>query len=188
MKKVLAVVLAAAFISITAIGAMAQPVPNVQFYFDRNMTMTAMDCPGTSADIQSGYIVAVNFNMFFTAVEYSVPYPPSMLYLADVSVNANQLNVGNSADGISSAWSLPMAGFEPIRILEVLYMWQCDAGCYDAENQAIVVGPYPISQQLRYTRWPDNTLFDAVGMTSLVCPGPVPVQETSWGGIKALYE
>jgi hypothetical protein len=187
MKKVLAVVLAAAFVSIAAIGAMAQPVPFVQFYFDENHTMTAMDCPGPSSTPETGYIVAVNFNVFFTAIEYSVAYPPSMVFVADVRVNANQLNIGNSASGISSAWSLPMAGFNPIRILEVLYMWNCD-DCYDAQNQPIVVGPYPISGLLRYTRWPDNVLFDAVGMTSLVCPGPVPTEETSWGGIKALYE
>ena len=187
MKKVLAVVLAAAFVSVSTIGAMAQPVPNVQFFFDRNMTMTAMDCPGTTGDIETGYVVAVNFEAFFSAIEYSVAYPPSMIYIADAPVNVNQLNIGNSNSGISSAWSLPMNGFEPIRILEVLYQWNCD-DCYDAANGAIVVGEFPISGALRYTRWPDNTLFAAVGMTSLVCPGPVPVQESSWGGIKALYE
>jgi hypothetical protein len=186
MKKVLAVVLAAAFVSIMAIGAVAQPVPYVQFYFDRNMTMTAMDCPGTSTDIQSGYIVAVNFNMLFTAIEYSVAYPPSMLYLADAPVNENQLNIGFSNTGISSAWSLPLLGFEPIRILEVLYQWSCDNGCYDPE--AIIVGANPISGLLQFTRFPDNILFEAIGMTSLVCPGVVPVEETSWGGIKALYK
>jgi hypothetical protein len=186
MKKVLAVVLAAAFVSITATGAMAQPVPFVQFTFDRNMTITAMDCPGTSADVQSGYIVAVNFNVFFTAIEYSVAYSPMMAYLGDVKVNDNQLNIGSSNTGISSAWSLPMSGFEPINILEVLFTWSCDNGCYDPE--AILVGTNPTTGLLQYTRWPDNELFSAIGMTSLVCPGAVPVEDTSWGGIKALYE
>jgi hypothetical protein len=187
MKKVLAVVLAAAFVSITATGSMAQPVPFLQFTFDRNMTMTAMDCPGTSTDIQSGYIVAVNFNQFFTAVEYRVDYSPMMLFVADVSVNALQLNIGFSNTGISSAWSLPMNGFSPIRILEVLYMWSCDNGCYQTPD-AIVVGSNPTSGLIQFTQWPTNELFQVIGMTSLTCPGPVPVEETSWGGIKALYE
>jgi hypothetical protein len=188
MKKVLAVVLAAAFVSLTAFGAYAQPVPNVQWFFDENTTMTAMDCPGTGANPATGYIVAVNFNQFFSSLDYTVAYPPSIMWLADLPVDPiHQLNIGTTPGGIASAWNLPQNGFAPIKVLKVLFNWNCD-DCYSAQNQPIVVGPYPGQPSVRFVRWPDNVVFDAVGMTSLVCPGVVPVEETNWGQIKALYE
>jgi hypothetical protein len=38
----------------------------------------------------------------------------------------------------------------------------------------------------RFVRYSDGALIDVIGMTSLVC-AQVPVEETSWGKLKALY-
>jgi hypothetical protein len=189
MKKVLAVVLAAAFISLTAVGAYAQ-IPFVQWYFDNTMTQTTADCDGST--FQTGFVTAVNFNQLFSSVEYSVSYPWQMVWFADQNVNTEQLNIGNTPTGVASAWSLPMNGFGPIIIMRVIYNWHsgCTA-CQGNQNGPIVVGAaFPIEPtgKVRFIRFPDNLEFEAVGMTSMVCPSGVPVEDTSWGRVKALYQ
>jgi hypothetical protein len=188
MKKVLAVVLAAAFVGLTAYGVQAQ-TPNIQFYFDVNTTMASMDCPGSGGPV-SGYVVAANLGVFFSSIDYSISYPPSMTWVADASVDpVNQLNIGTTPTGVASAWALPQNGFEPIKIMQVLFDWNCENLCADAlpGGDPLVIQPYPGQTSIRYVRWPDNVVFEAVGMTSLVCPGAVPVEETNWGQVKALY-
>jgi hypothetical protein len=188
MKKVLAVVLAAAFVSLTALGAYAQ-IPNVQWFFDENLTQTSADCDGSA--FNTGYIVAVNFNEFISSVEYTINYPVSgdMTIVGEGSVNALQLNIGNTQTGIASAWALPLNCFQPTVILQVIYSWNSCSNCNPGanKNQSIVADIHPTGR-LSYVRWPDNTRFDAIGMTSLVCPGAIPTEETSWGAVKALYD
>ena len=181
--------LATIFVGLTAFRAYAQ-IPNVQWFFDANLTQTAFDCDGTTN--QFGYIVAVNFNAFISAVEYKMDYPPTgdLIWRIDIPVNPNQLNIGNTSVGVASAWSLPLDCFQPTVIMQVLYDWSGCNNCNPAANtnQPIVAGPNPSSGRLRFVRFPDNAEFDAIGMLSLVCPGTIPVEETTWGQVKALYE
>ncbi len=184
--------LAAAFVGLTAFSAYAQSVPRVQWFFDADFTQTDKDCDGSLNNI--GYVVAVNFNMFISSVEYMIQYPAKMTWTFDIPMNANQLNLGNTSVGVASAWTLPLDCFQPTVIMQVLYDWRC-GNCdnpYD-KNQPIVVGPDPTSGLLRFIRWPDNAEFQAIGMVSFVCyftgpPPPTPVEPTTWGRIKALYE
>jgi hypothetical protein len=187
MKKVLAVVLAAALLSVTAVGAFAQ-IPFVQWYFDANMTQTSTDCVDDGGAFHTGHVVAVNFNIFMSSVEYTISYPPSISWFADVSVNVNQLNIGAtplSLGGVASAWTLPLGTFTPTPIMRVLFKWVCPDGCYGI--QPIEIGPHPTGR-LSYVQFGNNVRRDAIGMISLVCPDPIPVEETSWGKVKALYE
>ncbi|MCH7548849.1 MAG: hypothetical protein IH969_04815 [Candidatus Krumholzibacteriota bacterium] len=181
--------LATVFVGLTAFRAYAQ-IPNVQWFFDANLTQTAFDCDGTTN--QFGYIVAVNFNAFISAVEYKINYPTSgdILWVADISVHASQLNIGNTTIGVASAWSLPLNCFQPTVIMQVLYDWRNCGDCTPIVNliQLILAGPDPTSGRLRFVRFPDNAEFDAIGMTSLVCGAILPVAETTWGQVKALYE
>jgi hypothetical protein len=187
MKKVLAVVLAAAFVGLTAVGAYAQ-IANVQWFFDENLTQTSKDCDGSSN--QTGYVVAINFNAFITAVEYMIVYPSDLVPTFDISVNEFQLNIGNTSTGVASTWSLPLDTFQPTVIMQVLYDWNQCGNCNPAanKNQPVLAAADPVSGLLQYLRFPDNASFTAIGMTSLVCPGTVPVEETSWGAVKALYD
>jgi hypothetical protein len=187
MKKVLAVVLAAAFVTVGAMGVSAQ-TPNIQVYFDSNLSQTAAECQGIGAP-QTLYVVANNFNMFLSAVEYSIDYSglSSLFYLADIPVAP--LNIGSTATGVASSWNIPQNAFGPMIVMTVLAQWNCDDCAGELANQSIVVEPNPsaLSGQVQAVRWPDNVVVVGLGMTSLVCPGPVPVAETTWGQIKSLY-
>jgi hypothetical protein len=183
-------VLAIAFVGCMAAGALAQ-VPFFQIYFDDasngsyGETQAECGAPNTPDDL---YLVAHNWNMFVAAVDYQVAFPPALMYLSDTypAVPGGTLNLGNSFQGVALSYGLPRSGFEPmlLSLIQVLWTGQCDCA---AGPQPLVVGPYPGKTSPAGVRWPDYVEFNAVGMTSLVCPGAVPTQETTWGGIKALY-
>jgi hypothetical protein len=183
MKKVLAVVLTVAFIGMWAYTASAQ-TPHVVVFFDEDAwTQTTEVCQGNGV-FDTLSVVAVNFNMFINAIEYAVNYPPSTVWIADLPVTP--LNIGTTAGGVASSWSLPQNGFVPLGVMNVLIQWQCD-DCGTSPNDPIIVAPNPLTGFIRATRYPDNFLVEGVGLTSLVCP-VVPVEEKTWGGVKALYD
>ncbi len=132
--RLLFLLLSAVFVILTAFNAHAQ-IPNVQWFFDANLTQTAFDCDGSTEQI--GYVVATNFNEFISAIEYIIEYPPSgdIFWRADLSVNPNQLNIGNTLVGVASAWSLPLNCFQPTVIMKVLYDWVNCNNCNPAANQ-----------------------------------------------------
>ena len=183
MKKVLAVVLTVAFVSMWAYAATAQ-TPHVVVFFDEEAwTQTTEVCQGNGV-LDTLSVVAVNFGMWLNAIEYAVNYPPSTLWIADMPNGA--LNIGNTPGGVASSWGLPQNAFSPLGVMNVLITWQCD-DCSTSSNDPIVVVRHPLTGFIRATRFPDNLFVEGVGLTSLVCP-VVPVEEKTWGGVKALYD
>ncbi|MCH7548166.1 MAG: hypothetical protein IH969_01290 [Candidatus Krumholzibacteriota bacterium] len=161
--------------------------PSVRWYFDEDLTQTSADCDGSASNI--AYIVAENFDAAFTSVEYRVAYPRDVQVIAEFGVNAWQLNVGVTQLGVVSTWSHPMNGYSPVVIMWVLYDWVSCGNCNSGanQNQPIFIEPHPESGQLSFTRVSGERV-DAVGMTSLVCPSSIfPVEQTTWGKVKALY-
>jgi len=192
MKSVLAVVLAVALVGLGALSANAQ-VPYVQAYFTVDPYTTAADCPPgpIGSQIQDLFVVAHNYNNFLIAIEYGLSLPPSLGYLGFDPPQPADLVIGNPlTTGVSVSWNLPRNGFEPLLVGIVHVVWLCEAGpTCGASSEPVVVLPNQQSGNLTVVTWPaispDNS---GQGMTSLVCPDPVAVEETSWGQIKALYE
>ncbi len=178
---VIAVVLV---LALTSSLASAQ-IPNVMLFFDQYHSQGSKDCPpgtpGTIAD--SAYVVALNFNMWLTGIEYSVQYPTEMTWIGDVTGDA--LIIGDTPSGIAQVWGLPQNAFEPLQVAKILFLWNCN-GCA-SHDVGVVVAPHPYTGYLRATRYPDAAFFDAVGMTSLIC-ATTPADESTWGKIKALYQ
>jgi hypothetical protein len=167
-------------------SAVSAGVPNVAVFFDKNLQQMVGSCPfapeGTVLD--TVFVVANNFDMWMGAIEYSIQYPPQVVWIADL-YPANTLTLGNSASGITTAWTTPANAFVGLVVQRSIILWLCD-GCGGFVNQPLVVLPHPVSGLLRAVRWPDQATVNAVGLTSIVCP-TIPAQETTWGGIKALY-
>lgn len=146
------------------------------------------------------YLVAHNWNMFVAAVDYQVSLPVSgaLLFISETFpvlpgsppgyLTLPAVPFGNSTSGMAVAYNLPRSGFSPLLITTITTLWTGLCDCSQGP-QAIVVGPYPGVGKTAPSgvRWPDIEEFAAVGMTSLLCPGPVSTQETTWGGVKALY-
>jgi hypothetical protein len=182
LMKTVAIVVA---LLVLASVPLAAQTPTVQVYFDENFSGSG-DCPsappGTVLDTL--YVYANNFNMFMSSIEFQIDYPAQLSWVADVP-SQDALAIGTTPAGVALAWTIPQNAFEPFQMCQVLVTWQCDA-CAGLENTPLVVVGHPFSNQVRAVRWPDNTEIIAVGMTSLIC-AVVPVEETSWGRVKALY-
>ncbi len=189
MKKVLVIFSAMMLLTLGASWVHAGgPIPNVQVYFTSDWGTYGQaqipECPpnppGTVLD--SLYVVANNFGMWMSAIEYQVIYPPQIMWLSDYT---GGLDIGTSPTGIATAWPLPQNAFVPFAVNKVLFIYLCQL-CYEGTNIPIDVVPHPDSGLLRAVRWPDNFIVHAIGMRSLICP-TIPVEETTWGNIKALY-
>jgi len=197
MKRALAGVLVAAIVGFSAGGASADAVPYFQVYFDDASNGSFGETQAFCGEVGHPvylYVVARNFESWLAAIEYSIDFPPGLMYVGETINPPSQgtmLSIGNSDIGLTVSWSLPRNGFgEPGYLVSTIFaIWTGDCYC-QAGPQPIVVGPYPYPVPKTGpsgVRWPDLVELPAVGMTSLLCPGAVSTQESTWGGIKALY-
>jgi hypothetical protein len=193
MKKALAGVLAVAMAGVLAGSAMAQ-VPNIQVYFDPAHTQTQSAC-GQLNTVATLYVVMNNWNMNVTGVDFSIAYPPSLIWLADnlPDGGATSTSIGASPGGIAIAYAncCFLNGFLNNEVLLPVVLWgPCDCASPPPANpQPLVVGGYtPLGKtQPTAIRKEDFAEFSGLGMTSLICPGAIATEPTTWGQVKALY-
>jgi len=196
MKKVLVVVFAVV-IGFSAVSASAQ-TPYLQIYFDELYTQTTADCPAAPVGTVLGtaYVVGHNWNMYMNAVDYKIIYPPEVSWIGD-NVASGALVLGTSPEGIAVAWTLPVPAFGPVFIQEISFLWMCD-GCQVSNIYWPIVNYYEaadvvpgdldlLDRVVTSIRWPDEATVLGVGLNAVICPN-VPVEDSTWGGIKALYD
>ena len=184
-------VLAAAVAITICLGAdsAGAQVPYVQPYFDELHTVTVLNsCP--TEPIGRLYIVAHNWGIFMSAIEYQILYPPQITFLGDFIDDANMLSIGQSPSGIALAWkNVPGLAFKSLLLQEVSVFYTCTA-C-DDQDIAVTVVKHPASDptqpnyMVRALDFWQNE-FWGIGMTAVICP-TVPVEQTTWGGIKSMY-
>lgn len=179
MRALLVSAVVAVVVTVAA-PALAQ-TPTVGVFFDQYFTRMDKDCP-EGGGLDSAYVVANGWNMWFTAVEYQIIYPASMIWLSDLDIPP--VTLGSTPTGIMEAWALPLNGWNPIVVAKILFMWNC-SGC-SVTDEPLVVAPYPYSGEVRAVDYPQYNIFNGVGMTSLIC-ATVPTDDATWGRIKALY-
>lgn len=188
MKKALLSVLAVALIGVFARSAMAQ-VPNIQVYFDARHTQTQTTC-GQSGTVSTLYVVMNNWNMNVSGVDFSIDYGSALVWLADVLPDpSTSASIGQSPSGIAIAYAncCFQDGFLNNEVLQVFVAWgQCDCA---SGPKPVRVGGYSAlgKTQPSAVRYEDFVEFPGVGMTSLICPGAIATQPTTWGQVKALY-
>lgn len=171
MRKVLAITAV-----LLALSSMAYAqTPNVQMIFFNGRA--AYDCTG---DWQEGFLVAQNFNCWMVGIEYMVQYGPGIIKMP-AETYTSELVIGNTVTGLSMVWSIPQNAYSPVLTATVIFRCTC------GENLWIKVVPHPISGFVRATDYPSNNFVYGYGETSLLCP-TIPTENTTWGGVKALYE
>jgi hypothetical protein len=146
------------------------------------LQLSPFDSPGSHID--SLYVVAHNFNMSMSSIEYRIDYSPQLEFIFDL-VGYTASIEGTSSAGIKISFSPPMEAGRTQLVEIVLFYWLCQGCIYT--DVPVLVSPHPISGKIQAQRSPDGAMIEAVGMTSLVCP-TIPVEDTSWGRIKALYK
>jgi hypothetical protein len=126
---------------------------------------------------------------FVTALEYQLVIPTGPFVITGQELGPNAVvELGDPQTGHSLAFWPPLGGFDPgynmICRYKCMTLAPCGAGIMD---YPIVVGPHPESGQLWGTYFPENDTFPIIGLTSILCPELVGVEETSWGAIKSLF-
>ena len=180
MKALLVVTVFVALATVVAAPAEAE-TPSIGVFFDSGFSRMQQDCPGAGV-MDTLYIVALNFNTYLMAVEYSINYPPAMFWVADLDLPA--LYIGSSPTGITEGFPPPQNGYNALLVAKAMFMWTC-AGCL-ITDMPVIVSPHPGTAFLGAVDFPNYDLVPAVGMTSLVC-ATVPIEDTTWGQIKSLY-
>jgi hypothetical protein len=142
------------------------------------------------------YVFLHSADYYVTAVEYELmtPTDPShaLFEISEITYPDNRtVTLGSPFAGHSIAYWPPLNGYVPG------YNLVCTLTCYTTEACAgagghvadypLVIGPHPQSGELRGTFAPENELFPIVGLTSVLCPEQIGLQEESWGAIKSLY-
>jgi hypothetical protein len=196
MKKVLAVVIAVAVISIGAVSSNAQ-VPNIGIYFDTALQEQQGDCGDHFVGhVDSLNVVMLNFNAFVTAVEFATDFGANfpVSYVNDLQIPAATLSLGQSYvdgpggadDGIAITYQIPQNAYDPFVCMKLLVIWNCDS-CDGTPLQSIAVVEHETFNDILALEFLTNRQIFGVGMTSLVCPVGVANEESSWGKVKALY-
>ncbi len=162
--------------------------PNVTVYFDEGLQNQWSMCPaapiGTVA--QDLYVVANNLGIWMNGIEYQILYPLQLMFLGDHMVG-DAISIGNSSVGIGIAFPTPRNAFTQAVVQTATVLWMCDNCGPENKNTQITVVPYPGQPSIRAVEWPNLEIHIAVGMTSLICDWS-PIQETTWGRVKALYQ
>jgi len=195
MNKALAGVLAVALAGVMAGSAIAQ-VPNIQVYFDPAHTQAQTMCPGTppfSGPPVELYVVMNNWNMTITGVDFSIAYPPQLQWIADnLPDPLTSVMLGSSPLGIAIGYAncCPQDGYQAVEVLRPVVLWGvCDCNQAPPGGYPVVVGGYTAlgKTQPSAIRKEDSAEIAGVGMTSLICPGIIATEQSTWGQVKALY-
>jgi hypothetical protein len=156
--------------------------PFIAVYFDPGFSVECKDCPGQMLDVW--YVTGVGFNTMVTGAEFAIQYPPAVAWVGDL--NTPPVTIGQTPTGISMGYATPLNGYAPVGLCQVQVFWVCE-GCAPPYYWNLVkVVPHPCTG---FLGWTDETFREraAVGRTSIICGG-TPVEETTWGRVKVLFE
>lgn len=184
------VVLGVAF----APAALAQ-VPNVALYTDKAFQEREIEgCPEEppGAILDTLYVVASGFNMAMASIEYRIDLSPQLWFSGDI-VPAGVAE-GFSIDGIRISFATPADATGQLLVQKIEFIYGCQ-GCRDYKHPISIMDvplrvlPHPESGKIQAFRWPDMAAVEAVGLPAILCPRiGVPIEGSTWGAIKSLYQ
>lgn len=186
MKRLLFTLFIFLFASTSLAGA------TLGLYFDLWPGTMAYTPPPTSFFDVYLYLHASNY--YVTALEYQIrtPLDPAhaLFVIVEVSYTPQAVvTLGTPFEGHSIALWPPLDGYTPgynmICKFKCMSLAPCLAGLVD---YPIIVGPHPDSGELWGTFYPNNETFPIIGLTSILCPYLIGVENTNWGAIKSLYK
>ena len=175
------------------IPAALSAAPTMGVFFDNPPTRLYITPPQQFSLFQA-YVFGEGIDCFMNAAEFAMAIPEGLLMTA-FSVPQGSLTLGDPVTGISITYWPPMDGWTPgynvLCTIEFLFVGD---NCWCPYNGAtmdlpIRIVPHPGSGRVLGLCWPQDFLFDFVGLCSILCPSTIcmGVEGTSWGAIKSLY-
>ncbi|MEE9269970.1 MAG: hypothetical protein V3V49_06885 [Candidatus Krumholzibacteria bacterium] len=143
--------------------------------------------PGVLGQVDSLFLVAYNLNCLVTGIDVRVNYPAAIIWIADI--DTQPVTIGTTPTGMSMGWAIPQNGFEGVNIATVIFQWDitsCGGNRRDLEIGVVGHPLFATPLEPAYACFQQVPLSAAVGLTALIC-ATVPVEESTWGKVKALY-
>ena len=180
MKKTLLLALAVVCVSSLAYGQPGGPIGTIDIFAEPALT----SCNITAAGQFTVYVAHTN-TTGATASAFRIEHPATMLFLGEQQ--AQGLKIGSSENGVGLSYNTCLSG--TFLILTVNYF---DQGTGTCEWMRILGDLTHVSQQVAVVNCAETSArFDTAGEARVnpdgTCTCNVPVEETSWGRIKALY-
>jgi hypothetical protein len=138
----------------------------------------------------NGYIYAQSTECYLDAAEFALELPPGIIHMGH-TLPAGSLELGSLPVGLSVAYWPPMDGWNPgynlLCTVEFMAINSCPGTGGTMLDAPLRVIPHPETGLIQGSCWPENYLITYTGLTSIICPFQVGVQETNWGAIKSLF-
>ena len=178
MKKVLLLTLAVVCISSLAYG---QDSGTIDIFSDPQLT----DCNITAVGQFTVYIGHTN-STGATASAFRIDHPSTYFFLGEQQ--AQGLMIGNSETGVGLSYNTCLSG--SFLILTINYL---DQGTGTCELMTVLGDQTHVSGQVAVVDCNETARrYDQAGQARVnpdgSCQCAIPVEETTWGGIKALYQ
>jgi hypothetical protein len=183
-----AFLIAALVLLIPAVIA-AQPTMGVYFTYAPFDIYYSPSVPGESFD---GYVYGHNIDCYLSACEFQLVIGHSSILLTGFDLLPGSVNLGLPLDGISISYWPPLDGWNPGYNLLCTFHFAaldvCDEFGGSLVNVPIQIGPHPDTGEIRGTCWPDQNIFQFIGLRSIICPFGTATEEQSWGAIKSMLD
>ncbi|UCF04634.1 MAG: hypothetical protein JSV33_11980 [bacterium] len=181
-------VLAAALILLLPTTVMAPPLMGIYYGY----TPGQMWYRPQLGESFNAYVYVHDWGCNLSAVEFKVQIEtPSIIYNG-FEIPEGSLVLGYPLEGVSITVWPPVSTCTTnhlfvctVRLFAIDTCWEYDGSIGDAYIRIV---PHPDSGGIYGTCWPENYMFDFIGLTSIICPQPIANEEASWGAIKGLFE
>jgi hypothetical protein len=184
MKKILLLTMAVICVSSLAWGQ--SQVGSIDIFADAAHTSCNINAPDSG--LLQVFIYHTNVITGVTASAFSIDHPATFIFLGEISPFT--LKSGNSETGVSFAYEQCKTG--TFLLLTVTY--SLGGPTPACELMTIVGDPNQTTGGVEFSDcepFPNRTSWEQAGQArvnpDLTCMCSVPVEETTWGGIKALY-
>jgi len=138
----------------------------------------------------NGYIFAQNAGCVLNAVEFRVQMPTG-ISIDSYDFPAGTLDLGTPGGGLSLAFWPPMDGSYPgYNLLCTLHLFAsrtCECLGGTLSDVPVRILPHPDTGLIQGSCFPENALFEFAGLTSIICPHMIGIEDKSWGAIKSLF-
>ncbi len=147
--------------------------------------------PSAIGEQLDAYVCGHHASCYVSAVEFMLELPPGVA-MTTFTIPDGSMNMGDPVSGISITYWPPLnfyiQNYHMLCQVNLLFIEFCLRYGGTMADVPIRIVDHPTGGGIYGTCWPDNDMFDFIGLTSILCPGLIGVEDKSWGAIKSMYE
>jgi hypothetical protein len=168
---------------------LAQPTLGVYFTFE---PFDIYYSPSYMGEQFEGYLYGHHIDCYLTAAEFQMVIGHPSIQFTGFDLLPGWINLGDPLIGMSISGWPPLDGWNPgynlLAVFHFLAIEYCECFGGTLSEVPIQIVPHPDTGMISGTCWPDNELFQFIGLTAIICPFGTATEESSWGAIKSMID